>query len=206
MKTYILKGCCVAEVMMIVTPYRGCITFDACVMWPIQIDSKRNTWLMGSRWSCRSSAELWCVMQSQRCVWPCCSWQVATAARLESNWTPFEPWSSGRGTCCRRTGACGGRAWTWRWVAPPFIRVKSHARHRHIDHCHLASSTQLYQCMSDLECREGSYCHTPAKGPAHSRCQACRRKKRRCHRDGMCCPGSRCNHSKTCLFPLKLTN
>lgn len=60
-------------------------------------------------------------------------------------------------------------------------------------------SLQLYQCMSDLECREGSYCHSPAKGPAHSRCQTCRQRKRRCHRDGMCCPGSRCSHSKTPL-------
>lgn len=61
-------------------------------------------------------------------------------------------------------------------------------------------SLQPYQCMSDLECREGSYCHSPAKGPAHSRCQTCRQRKRRCHRDGMCCPGSHCSHSKT---PLK---
>ncbi|XP_039677370.1 dickkopf-related protein 2-like [Perca fluviatilis] len=51
----------------------------------------------------------------------------------------------------------------------------------------------LYQCMSDLECSEGSYCHAPTKGPAHSRCQTCRRRKRRCHRDGMCCPGNRCS-------------
>lgn len=50
--------------------------------------------------------------------------------------------------------------------------------------------------MSDLECSEGSYCHAPTKGPAHSRCQTCRRRKRRCHRDGMCCPGNRCSHSK----------
>lgn len=56
--------------------------------------------------------------------------------------------------------------------------------------------SQLYQCMSDLECSEGSYCHAPTKGPAHSRCQTCRRRKRRCHRDGMCCPGNRCSHSK----------
>ncbi|KAM3590164.1 uncharacterized protein V6R79_004949 [Siganus canaliculatus] len=53
----------------------------------------------------------------------------------------------------------------------------------------------LYQCMSDLECSEGSYCHAPPKGPAHSRCQTCRRRKRRCHRDGMCCPGNRCTNS-----------
>ncbi|XP_068569209.1 dickkopf-related protein 2-like [Cebidichthys violaceus] len=59
----------------------------------------------------------------------------------------------------------------------------------------------LYQCMSDLECREGSYCHTPARGPvptrgpAHPRCHTCRRRKRRCHRDGMCCPGNRCSNN-----------
>ncbi|XP_040887659.1 dickkopf-related protein 2-like [Toxotes jaculatrix] len=53
----------------------------------------------------------------------------------------------------------------------------------------------LYQCMSDLECSEGSYCHAPSKGPAHSQCQTCRRRKRRCHRDGMCCPGNRCSNN-----------
>ncbi|XP_070711250.1 dickkopf-related protein 2-like [Pempheris klunzingeri] len=53
----------------------------------------------------------------------------------------------------------------------------------------------LYQCMSDLECSEGSYCHAPSKGPAHSRCHTCRRRKRRCHRDGMCCPGNRCSNN-----------
>ncbi|KAF7647597.1 hypothetical protein LDENG_00169850, partial [Lucifuga dentata] len=52
----------------------------------------------------------------------------------------------------------------------------------------------LFQCMSDLECSEGSYCHAPSKGPAHSRCQTCRRRKRHCHRDGMCCPGNRCSN------------
>ncbi|XP_022616619.1 dickkopf-related protein 2-like [Seriola dumerili] len=53
----------------------------------------------------------------------------------------------------------------------------------------------LYQCMSDLECSEGSYCHAPSKGPAHSRCQTCRRRKRRCHRNGMCCPGNHCSNN-----------
>ena len=53
--------------------------------------------------------------------------------------------------------------------------------------------------MSDLECSEGSYCHVPTKGPVHSRCQTCRRRNRRCHRDGMCCPGNRCSISKIIL-------
>uniref|UniRef100_A0A3P8TJT1 Uncharacterized protein n=1 Tax=Amphiprion percula TaxID=161767 RepID=A0A3P8TJT1_AMPPE len=53
----------------------------------------------------------------------------------------------------------------------------------------------LFQCMSDLECSEGSFCHASTRGPAHSRCQACRRRKRRCHRDSMCCPGNSCSNN-----------
>uniref|UniRef100_A0A3B4A745 Uncharacterized protein n=1 Tax=Periophthalmus magnuspinnatus TaxID=409849 RepID=A0A3B4A745_9GOBI len=56
-------------------------------------------------------------------------------------------------------------------------------------------TTLMYQCMSDLECREGSYCHSSPKGGAHSRCHSCRRRKRRCHRDGMCCPGNHCSNN-----------
>nr|XP_061810842.1 dickkopf-related protein 2-like [Nerophis lumbriciformis] len=53
----------------------------------------------------------------------------------------------------------------------------------------------LRQCISDLECSEGSYCHTSYTGPAHSRCRTCRRRKKRCRRDGMCCPGNLCSNS-----------
>ncbi|XP_069031597.1 dickkopf-related protein 2-like [Embiotoca jacksoni] len=56
----------------------------------------------------------------------------------------------------------------------------------------------FHQCRSDLQCGEGSYCHAPTRGPAFTRCQTCRRKKRRCHRDGMCCPGNHCS-SNTCV-------
>ncbi|XP_007568146.1 dickkopf-related protein 2-like [Poecilia formosa] len=56
----------------------------------------------------------------------------------------------------------------------------------------------LFQCMSDLECTEGNYCHVPTRGPAHSRCHACRRRSRRCLRDSMCCPGNRCS-SNICV-------
>uniref|UniRef100_A0A3B5MC78 Uncharacterized protein n=1 Tax=Xiphophorus couchianus TaxID=32473 RepID=A0A3B5MC78_9TELE len=59
----------------------------------------------------------------------------------------------------------------------------------------LLVSVQLYQCMSDLECIMGNYCHVPTKGPAHSRCLACRRRSRRCLRDSMCCPGNRCSNN-----------
>ncbi|XP_057700593.1 dickkopf-related protein 2 isoform X2 [Corythoichthys intestinalis] len=52
--------------------------------------------------------------------------------------------------------------------------------------------TQVYPCSNDKECSVGSYCHTPQQPP--SRCLACRRRKKRCHRDAMCCPGNRCHN------------
>ncbi|XP_042557824.1 dickkopf-related protein 2 [Dipodomys spectabilis] len=51
---------------------------------------------------------------------------------------------------------------------------------------------QAYPCSSDKECEVGRYCHSPHQGS--SACMVCRRKKKRCHRDGMCCPGNRCNN------------
>uniref|UniRef100_A0A2K5RX39 Dickkopf WNT signaling pathway inhibitor 2 n=2 Tax=Platyrrhini TaxID=9479 RepID=A0A2K5RX39_CEBIM len=51
---------------------------------------------------------------------------------------------------------------------------------------------QPYPCSSDKECEVGRYCHSPHQGS--SACMVCRRKKKRCHRDGMCCPGTRCNN------------
>ncbi|KAK1791922.1 hypothetical protein P4O66_013900 [Electrophorus voltai] len=50
---------------------------------------------------------------------------------------------------------------------------------------------QVHPCSSDKECTIGSYCHSPHHAP--SRCLACRRRKKRCHRDAMCCPGNRCS-------------
>ncbi|KAK2519902.1 Dkk2 [Columba guinea] len=49
-----------------------------------------------------------------------------------------------------------------------------------------------YPCTNDKECEVGRYCHSPHQ--AMSACMLCRRKKKRCHRDGMCCPGNRCNN------------
>ncbi|ROL46505.1 Dickkopf-related protein 2, partial [Anabarilius grahami] len=49
-----------------------------------------------------------------------------------------------------------------------------------------------YPCSSDKECMVGTYCHSPQHAP--SRCLTCRRRKKRCHRDGMCCPGNRCSN------------
>ncbi|XP_015245833.1 PREDICTED: dickkopf-related protein 2 isoform X1 [Cyprinodon variegatus] len=51
---------------------------------------------------------------------------------------------------------------------------------------------QVYPCSNDKECSVGSYCHSPQHAP--SRCLSCRRRKKRCHRDAMCCPGNRCSN------------
>ncbi|XP_035516846.1 dickkopf-related protein 2 [Morone saxatilis] len=50
----------------------------------------------------------------------------------------------------------------------------------------------VYPCSNDKECSVGSYCHSPQQAP--SRCLTCRRRKKRCHRDAMCCPGNRCSN------------
>ncbi|XP_035272629.1 dickkopf-related protein 2 isoform X1 [Anguilla rostrata] len=55
---------------------------------------------------------------------------------------------------------------------------------------HLAQ--QVYPCSNDKECSVGSYCHSPQHAP--SRCLTCRRRKKRCNRDTMCCPGNRCSN------------
>ncbi|XP_061535958.1 dickkopf-related protein 2 isoform X2 [Phycodurus eques] len=55
---------------------------------------------------------------------------------------------------------------------------------------------QVYPCSNDKECSVGSYCHSPQQAPL--RCLACRRRKKRCHRDAMCCPGNRC-HNYICM-------
>lgn len=54
---------------------------------------------------------------------------------------------------------------------------------------------QGHPCSSDNECSVGTYCHSPQHAP--SRCLTCRRRKKRCHRDSMCCPGNRCSN---CTF------
>ncbi|XP_026160277.1 dickkopf-related protein 2 [Mastacembelus armatus] len=51
---------------------------------------------------------------------------------------------------------------------------------------------QVYLCSNDKECSVGSYCHSPQHAASH--CLTCRRRKKRCHRDAMCCPGNRCSN------------
>ncbi|XP_034086077.1 dickkopf-related protein 2 isoform X1 [Gymnodraco acuticeps] len=57
---------------------------------------------------------------------------------------------------------------------------------------HNVLAQQVYPCSNDKECSVGSYCHSPQQSPP--RCLNCRRRKKRCHRDAMCCPGNRCSN------------
>ncbi|XP_035491844.1 dickkopf-related protein 2 isoform X1 [Scophthalmus maximus] len=57
---------------------------------------------------------------------------------------------------------------------------------------HSILAQQVYPCSNDKECTVDSYCHSPQQAP--SRCLTCRRRKKRCHRDAMCCPGNRCSN------------
>lgn len=59
---------------------------------------------------------------------------------------------------------------------------------------------QVYPCSNDKECSVGSYCHSPQHAPSH--CLTCRRRKKRCHRDPMCCPGNRCSN---CMYLYSFT-
>lgn len=62
----------------------------------------------------------------------------------------------------------------------------------HDSHAVLFLVQQVYPCSSDKECSLGSYCHSPQHAP--SRCLTCRKRKRRCNRDTMCCPSNRCSN------------
>ncbi|XP_053244587.1 dickkopf-related protein 1 [Podarcis raffonei] len=61
---------------------------------------------------------------------------------------------------------------------------------------HPVDPHQGYPCIGDDDCRAGEYCATPALPgyPAAQICLACRRRRKRCHRDSMCCPGTYCSN------------
>ncbi|XP_037112772.1 dickkopf-related protein 2 isoform X1 [Syngnathus acus] len=77
----------------------------------------------------------------------------------------------------------------------PMVAVSNRSAAAHVKKFNIFAQ-QVYPCSNDKECSVGSYCHSPHQAP--SRCLACRRRKKRCHRDPMCCPGNRC-HNYICL-------
>uniref|UniRef100_A0A8C5FK35 Dickkopf N-terminal cysteine-rich domain-containing protein n=1 Tax=Gadus morhua TaxID=8049 RepID=A0A8C5FK35_GADMO len=85
------------------------------------------------------------------------------------------------------------------------LKVGRGVREAGINGCGSREDQSLYQCISDLECNEGSYCHAPSKRFFYSRCKACRQRKRRCQRDGMCCPGHRCSNRGRYESPERFT-
>uniref|UniRef100_A0A8D0C9X2 Dickkopf WNT signaling pathway inhibitor 1 n=1 Tax=Salvator merianae TaxID=96440 RepID=A0A8D0C9X2_SALMN len=60
-----------------------------------------------------------------------------------------------------------------------------------------ADPHQSYTCLEDEDCRAGEFCSAPAReggNPGVQVCLACRRRRKRCHRHAMCCPGTYCKN------------
>ncbi|XP_070544674.1 dickkopf-related protein 2-like [Ptychodera flava] len=57
----------------------------------------------------------------------------------------------------------------------------------------------MHECTDDRNCDQQEFCHA---GEGHRVCLPCRRNRRRCHRDSMCCGRSTCRRG-VCLHPSK---
>ncbi|XP_053160295.1 dickkopf-related protein 1 [Hemicordylus capensis] len=58
-------------------------------------------------------------------------------------------------------------------------------------------SQQPFACTGDEDCNADEFCSAPAQGagiPGGQVCLACRRRRKRCLRDAMCCPGNYCSN------------
>lgn len=58
---------------------------------------------------------------------------------------------------------------------------------------------QPYPCAEDEECSPDEYCSSPARGGgvAGQTCLACRKRRKRCMRHAMCCPGNYCKNGES---------
>ncbi|XP_060707588.1 dickkopf-related protein 2 [Hemiscyllium ocellatum] len=54
-------------------------------------------------------------------------------------------------------------------------------------------ANQNQACSNDKECGPSGYCHH-SHHQGYPSCVSCRRRKKRCHRDSMCCPGNYCSN------------
>ncbi|XP_015270747.1 PREDICTED: dickkopf-related protein 1 [Gekko japonicus] len=62
---------------------------------------------------------------------------------------------------------------------------------------HLAvDAPQPSVCGGDEDCKADEFCSVSGRGGLHGNqvCLACRRRRKRCLRDAMCCPGNQCNN------------
>lgn len=122
-----------------------------------------------------SQHQVWAISQRWWFFWPLCLWRAPTAARPGSGWTPSERWSWGRGTCCRWTGACGSRVWTWRWVWPLPVGPPSTSYHEFSRWClSLCSSTSAWATWSAA--RGATATLQPKAPPTHAARPAARGK------------------------------
>nr|XP_060622820.1 dickkopf-related protein 1 [Anolis sagrei ordinatus] len=61
-------------------------------------------------------------------------------------------------------------------------------------------SHPFFACAEDEDCEVEQFCPNSVRGGVHGApgCLACRRRRKRCHRDAMCCPGNLC-HNGICV-------
>lgn len=59
-----------------------------------------------------------------------------------------------------------------------------------------ASSPQPFPCAEDEDCGPEEFCGGAARGGGAPLCLACRRRRKRCLRDAMCCPGTTCSNGE----------
>ncbi|XP_025896461.1 dickkopf-related protein 1 [Nothoprocta perdicaria] len=57
-----------------------------------------------------------------------------------------------------------------------------------------AATRQPFPCAEDEDCGPDEFCGGGSRGGAPPLCLACRRRRKRCLRDAMCCPGTACSN------------
>lgn len=67
-----------------------------------------------------------------------------------------------------------------------------------MSHLLLAPFPQPYPCVEDEECSTDEYCASPTRGGGTGSqiCLACRKRRKRCMRHAMCCPGNYCKNGE----------
>ncbi|KAM6092647.1 LOW QUALITY PROTEIN: dickkopf-related protein 1 [Theristicus caerulescens] len=59
-----------------------------------------------------------------------------------------------------------------------------------------AATRQPFPCAEDEDCGPEEFCGGAARGGGAPLCLACRRRRKRCLRDAMCCPGMTCSNGE----------
>uniref|UniRef100_A0A8C3PTS9 Dickkopf WNT signaling pathway inhibitor 1 n=1 Tax=Calidris pygmaea TaxID=425635 RepID=A0A8C3PTS9_9CHAR len=59
-----------------------------------------------------------------------------------------------------------------------------------------AATRQPFPCAEDEDCGPEEFCGGAARGGGAPLCLACRRRRKRCLRDAMCCPGTTCSNGE----------